>query len=253
MRDPKYNSFENDIVIGIRPVIEAVNAGKDVDRVLIQNGLRSDLFRELMGLLKAYDIPYKYVPAVKLNKVTRKNHQGVIAYISPVTFAKIEDVIPQLYEKGEDPFILILDKITDVRNFGAILRSAESAGVNAVLFPSHGAALLNSGTVKSSAGAIFNITLCRSDNLKDSITFLKNSGIKIAAATEKGANVFYKSDLTGPVAVIMGSEDSGVSGEYLKLSDEKLLIPMAGKTESLNVSVAAGILLFEILRQRTEK
>jgi 23S rRNA (guanosine2251-2'-O)-methyltransferase len=251
-----YNRSHNessDIVIGIRPVIEAVNAGKDIDRVLIQNGLRSELFKELMGLLKTFDIPYKYVPQVKLNKVTRKNHQGVIAYISPVTFLNIEDVIPSIFELGKDPLILILDKITDVRNFGAILRSAESVGVDAVLFPSQGAALLNSGTVKSSAGAIFNITLCRSDNLKRSINFLKDSGIKIFAATEKGASVYYKSNLTGPVALIMGAEDSGVSNEYLKLSDERLLIPMVGKTDSLNVSVAAGVLLFEILHQRTEK
>ena len=249
-----YNKKKEDsenIVIGIRPVIEAIKADKEIDRVFIQNGLRSELFRELMTLLKSLNIPYKYVPVVKLNKITRKNHQGIIAYVSPVDFSSIEELIPSIYERGEEPFILILDKITDVRNFGAILRTAESAGINGVLIPAQGAALLNSGTIKSSAGAIFNVTICRTDTLKLTIDFLKNSGLKIASATEKGAELYYKSDLTGPIAIIMGSEDSGVSQEDLKLSDGKLMIPMVGKTESLNVSVAAGIILFEAVRQRS--
>ncbi len=238
------------IVIGMRPIIEAIGAGKEIDRVFIQNGLRSDIFHELMSLLKQHEIPYKFVPIVKLNKITRKNHQGVISYVSPVVFTKIEQVVPMIYEKGIDPLILILDKITDVRNFGAILRTAESTGVHAVLFPSQGAALLNSGTVKSSAGAIYNITLCRSDNLKESIDFLKNSGLQIAAATEKGAEIYHKTDLKGPLALIMGSEGEGVSPEYLKRSDTNVMIPMLGKTDSLNVSVAAGVLLYEIVKQR---
>ena len=247
------NDKEDKPVFGLRPVIEAINAGKEIDRVFIQNGLRAELFRDLMALLKEHNIPYKYVPIVKLNKITRKNHQGVIAYISPIVFSNIEQIIPGLFEEGVDPLILILDKITDVRNFGAILRTAESTGVNAVVFPSQGAALLNSGTVKSSAGAIFNISLCRSDNLKDTIDFLKNSGLKIAAATEKGADVYYESDLSGPMVLIMGSEGDGVSGEYLKRSDSKVMIPMLGTTASLNVSVAAGVLLYEIVKQRSIK
>ena len=249
-----YNKKREDtenVVIGIRPVIEAIKADKEIDRVFIQNGLKSEQFRELMTLLKSLNIPYKYVPIVKLNRITRKNHQGIIAYVSPVDFSSIDELIPSIYERGEEPFILILDKITDVRNFGAILRTAESVGINGVLIPSQGAALLNSGTIKSSAGAIFNVTICRTDNLKLTIDFLKNSGLKIVSATEKGEELYYKSDLRGPIAIIMGSEDSGVSQEYLKRSDEKLMIPMVGKTESLNVSVAAGIILFEALRQRS--
>ena len=249
-----YNKKREDtenVVIGIRPVIEAIKADKEIDRVFIQNGLKSEQFRELMTLLKSLNIPYKYVPIVKLNRITRKNHQGIIAYVSPVDFSSIDELIPSIYERGEEPFILILDRITDVRNFGAILRTAESVGINGVLIPSQGAALLNSGTIKSSAGAIFNVTICRTDNLKLTIDFLKNSGLKIVSATEKGAELYYKSDLRGPIAIIMGSEDSGVSQEYLKRSDEKLMIPMVGKTESLNVSVAAGIILFEALRQRS--
>ncbi len=241
----------DDMVIGIRPVIEAINAGKEIDRVFIQNGLRSDLFKELMGLLKSFSVPYKYVPPEKLNRLTRKNHQGVIAFVSPVVFSSLEELIEGVYEQGRDPFLVILDKITDVRNFGAILRTAESVGVDGVVIPTQGAAMLNSGTVKSSAGAIFNIKLCRSENLKDSIDIMKASGLKIAAATEKGADLYYNSELKGPLALIMGSEDIGVSPAYLKRSDLRVMIPMIGKTESLNVSVAAGILLYEVLKQRT--
>lgn len=244
------SEFDEDIVFGIRPVQEAINAGKDIDRVFIQNGLRNDTIKSIINSLKTNDIPYKFVPVMKLNRITRKNHQGIIAYISPITFSKIEDVLPGIYEEGREPFIVILDKITDVRNFGAILRTAESMGVDAVLMPSQGAAMLNSGTVKSSAGAIFNLTLCRSNNLKDDIDFLKNSGLKICAATEKGAGIYYDSTLTGPIALIMGSEGEGVSPEYLKRADLNIKIPMYGVTESLNVSVAAGVLLCEIAKQR---
>ncbi len=242
---------KEELIFGIRPVIEAINAGKEIDRVFIQNGLRTELFRDLMSLLKQHKFPYKFVPTVKLNKLTMKNHQGVVAYVSPVEFSDIEQVIPVLFEEGVDPLILILDKITDVRNFGAILRTAESSGVNAVVFPSQGAAPLNSGTVKSSAGAIFNMTLCRTENLKNTIDFLKNCGLKIVSATEKGAEIYYNSEISGPLALIMGSEDEGVSGEYLKRSDLKLMIPMLGKTASLNVSVATGILLYEVVKQRS--
>lgn len=238
-------------IFGLRPIIEAINAGKEIDRVFIQNGLKNELFRELMALLKQNDIPYKFVPVFKLNRITRKNHQGVIAYISPITFGNIEQIIPGLFEDAIDPLILILDKITDVRNFGAILRTAESTGVNAVIFSSQGSALLNSGTVKSSAGAIYNISICRSDNLKDTIDYLKNSGLKIISATEKDGELYYKADLKGPLAFIMGSESEGVSGEYLKRSDMKIMIPMLGSTASLNVSVAAGVLLYEVVKQRS--
>lgn len=249
----KSNRSENvdDFIFGLRPIIEAISAGKEVDRVFIQNGLKNELFRELMVQLKQNDIPYRYVPVFKLNRITRKNHQGVIAYISPISFGNIEQIIPGLFEDAIDPLILILDKITDVRNFGAILRTAESTGVNAVIFSSQGSALLNSGTVKTSAGAIYNIPICRSDNLKNTIDFLKNSGLKIISATEKEGELFFKVDLKGPLALIMGSESEGVSGEYLKRSDMKLMIPMLGKTASLNVSVAAGVLLYEAVRQRS--
>lgn len=249
-RDTERTKDSGDLVYGVHPVMEAVTAGKEISRVLIQNGLRSEGFRELIFLLKDSKIPYSYVPIVKLNRVTRKNHQGIIAYVSPVVFQNIEDIVPRLFEEGKTPLILLMDKLTDVRNFGAILRTAESAGVNAVIFPAQGSAPLNSGTVKSSAGAIYNIPLCRSYNLKDMIYYLQASGLKVVAATEKSKELYTDTDMTGPLAIVMGSEDTGVSDAYLKICDGRLRIPMNGETASLNVSVAAGIVLFEAVRQR---
>jgi len=241
-----------DFIYGAWPVMEALKASKEFEKVLIQHGLRNEVIKEVISELKHLDIPFQFVPIEKLNRVTRKNHQGIIAYLSPVTFSRIEQVLPAIYEKGEDPFLLILDKITDVRNFGAILRTASCTGVHAVVIPVKGSALLNSDTVKSSAGAIYTLPICRSENLKDSIEYLKNSGLKILAATEKGEEVYYNEKLTGPVALIMGSEGEGISPEYLKRSDLLVRIPMKGTIDSLNVSVAAGVLLYEIFRQRNQ-
>ena len=241
-----------DFIYGAWPVMEALKASKEFEKVLIQHGLRNEVIKEVISELKHLDIPFQFVPIEKLNRVTRKNHQGIIAYLSPVTFSRIEQVLPAIYEKGEDPFLLILDKITDVRNFGAILRTASCTGVHAVVIPVKGSALLNSDTVKSSAGAIYTLPICRSENLKDSIEYLKNSGLKILAATEKGEEVYFNEKLTGPVALIMGSEGEGISPEYLKRSDLLVRIPMTGTIDSLNVSVAAGVLLYEIFRQRNQ-
>ncbi len=245
-----FEDNQQEKVYGIRPVMEALNAGKELEKVFLQRGAGSEAFRELMKLLRQYEVPTQMVPLEKLNKLTRKNHQGVVAYISPVSFYNIEDVVPGLYEEGETPFLLIFDRITDVRNFGALLRTAESAGVNAVVIPAKGSAQLNSGTIKSSAGAIYKIPICRAHNLKDVIDFLKNSGIKVAAATEKTDKLYFETNLTGPLAIIMGSEGEGVSGEYLKKADLHLRIPMLGEIESLNVSVAGGVLMYEVVRQR---
>ncbi|PLX05549.1 MAG: 23S rRNA (guanosine(2251)-2'-O)-methyltransferase RlmB [Marinilabiliales bacterium] len=241
---------KQEMIYGIHPLMEAVDAGKEIEKVLIQKGLRSDGFKELMALLKELSVPVQFVPREKLNRLSRKNHQGVIAFISPVSFYKIEDVLPMIFEKGENPFFLILDKLTDVRNFGAILRTAESAGVHAVLIPTRNTAQLNSGTVKSSAGAIYKIPICRSENLKVSINYLKGSGVKVCAATEKADKSVYDAQLSGPLAIIMGSEGEGVSPEYLKQCDEKFAIPMLGEIGSLNVSVASGVVLYEAVRQK---
>ncbi len=240
-------------IYGLRPLMEAVSAGKEVEKVLIQKGLTGQTFRELMPLLREHKIPYQMVPLEKLNRVTRKNHQGIIAFLSPVNFFRIEQILPALYEDGKEPFILVLDRITDVRNFGAILRTAHSAGVHAVLIPDKGAASLNSGTVKSSAGAIYKIPICREHNLKEALAYLKNSGLRIAAVTEKAEKLHFQENLKGPLALIMGSEGEGISLEYMKFADVQVKIPMLGEIESLNVSVAAAVLMYEVVRQRVEQ
>ncbi len=241
---------QQDIVYGYHPVSEAILSGKEIEKVLVQKGLRGDRFREIMKLLKSSNVPYQIVPQEKLNRVTRKNHQGVIGYISPVHFHQLEQLLPTIFEEGRMPLLVIMDRITDVRNFGAILRSAEGAGVDAMIIPSRGSAQLNAGTIKSSAGAIFRLPICRSDNIKNTIDYLKESGLKILAATEKAEKVYHELDLTGPVALILGAEDEGISPEYLKKADGLIRIPMRGEVGSLNVSVAAGILMYEVVRQR---
>ena len=243
---------DSQLIYGIRPVIEGIKAGKEIEKILIQNGLRSESFYELKELIKQFDIPFQYVPIDKLNKVTYSNHQGIIAYISSVTYHKLADVISYAFEKGKSPLVLILDRITDVRNFGAIARSAECAGVDAILIPSRGAAQINADAVKTSAGALNSIPVCRENNLKDSIRYLKECGLKIVACTEKSEKNYYDAELVDPVAIIVGSEENGISGEYLKLADASVKIPIEGMIESLNVSVAAGIMVFEALRQRAK-
>jgi 23S rRNA (guanosine2251-2'-O)-methyltransferase len=248
----KTEKDQQEMIYGVHPLLEAIDAGKDIEKVLVQKGLKTAMFKDLMNKLKEHMVPVQFVPREKLNRLSRKNHQGLISFVSPVAFYKIEDVLPMVYETGRDPFFLILDRITDVRNFGAILRTAETAGVHAVIIPSRNTAQLNSATVKSSAGAIFKIPICRSENLKVSINYLKGSGLKVAAATEKAENNIYKVNLKGPLAIIMGSEGEGVSGEYLKQADIHFAIPMFGEIGSLNVSVATGISLFEAVRQKTQ-
>ncbi len=242
--------IKQEMIYGIHPVIEAINSDKEVEKVLVQKGLQSSTLKELMALLKERDVPYQFVPPEKINRVSRKNHQGVIAFVSPIHFFNIENLMPGIYEQGREPFILVLDRITDVRNFGAVLRTAECSGVDAVVIPSKNTAQLNSDTIKSSAGAIFKVPVCRSDNLKTTLDFLKNSGLKVVASTEKSESTLFDPKLTGPLAIIMGSEGDGVSEEYLKRSDLKVKIPILGEIESLNVSVATGVILYEVVRQR---
>jgi 23S rRNA (guanosine2251-2'-O)-methyltransferase len=239
-------------VYGIRPVIEAIKAGKEVDKVLIQKGLQSEHFAELFALLKRYEIPYQHVPVEKLNRVTRKNHQGIIAMMSAITYQPVEEIVQSLFEQGKNPLIVILDRITDVRNFGAIARTAECAGVDAIVIPTQGAAQINADALKTSAGALNNIPVSRTKNLSATIDFLKNSGLQLVAATEKAEDNYYAVDFRIPTAIIMGSEEDGISPAYLKKADRKIKIPILGKTESLNVSVAAGILIYEIVKQRSQ-
>ena len=242
-------SKEN-IIFGIRPVIEAVKAGKEIEKILIQNGLKGDNFWELKKLINELQLPFQYVPLEKLNKISHKNHQGIVCYVSEIVYQPLEQILPMIFEQGKDPFLLVLDRITDVRNFGAIARTAECAGVDAIIIPTKGGARINADAVKTSAGALYKIPICREENLKNALDLIKNSGIEIIACTEKGSVPYHSINYNKPIAIILGSEDDGISHEYLKKSDQTVLIPLKGETESLNVSVASGIILFEAVKQR---
>lgn len=242
---------KEDYVFGTRAVIEAIKNGKTIDKVLIKKGLSNELFAELHKLIKEHQITTQFVPVEKINRVTRKNHQGVLAFISPVDFHNIEDLLPSIYEEGKTPLLLLLDQITDVRNFGAICRSAECAGVDTIIIPDKGMARIGADAIKTSAGAIHNIPICRVKNITDTVSFLQASGIRIVAATEKGKTLYTNSDLTMPLGIVMGSEDTGVSKQILKIADEQLKIPILGRIESLNVSVSAALMIYEAVRQRT--
>jgi len=237
-------------IFGIHAVLEAVHAGKDLDKVLVRRGGGSDLLKKLMGELSRMEIPVQQVPVEKLNRITGKNHQGVIAFLSEVSYLDITTLLPSIFEKGEDPLILLLDGVSDVRNFGAIARSAECAGVHAIVIPSSGSAAINADAIKTSAGALHRIPVCRHRDLLTVLRFLQESGLRLFAATEKAADTLYATDMTGPAGIILGSEDTGISSQLLKVADSWVSIPMKGTIASLNVSVAAGVMLFEVLRQR---
>lgn len=238
------------IIFGIHAVLEAVEAGKDLDKVLVRRGAGSDLLKKLMGELNRWEIPIQQVPVEKLNRVTTKNHQGVIAWLSEVSYGDVTSIIPSVYEAGEDPLVLLLDGVSDVRNFGAIARSAECAGVHAIVIPSSGSAAINADAIKTSAGALHRIPVCRPGDLNAAAKFLQESGLRLFAASEKARDSLYQSDMTGPLGIIMGGEERGISNDLLRRADTWVSIPMKGSISSLNVSVAAGVLLFEALRQR---
>ena len=241
---------EKNMIFGIRAVIEAIDAGKEIDKIFLRREMGGDLARELFDKLKDAQVAIQRVPLEKLNRLTMKNHQGVVAYISSVEYQRIEDIIPTLYEQGKNPFFVMLDGVTDVRNFGAIARTCECAAVDAVIIPVRGSASVNADAVKTSAGALHTLPVCREQNLRSTLQYLKDSGFRIVAATEKGDYDYTKADYTGPLCIIMGAEDTGVSYENLALCDEWVKIPMLGTIESLNVSVAAGILIYEAVKQR---
>lgn len=250
-RNNRHNedNLEN-LIFGTRAVIEAINAGKEIDKIIIQKGLSNQLYSELRKAIKDLDIPIQIVPPEKINRITSKNHQGVLAFVSQITYYDVEDVLADVFEKGKTPLVLILDRVTDVRNFGAIARSADCAGVDFIIIPSRGAAQINADAVKTSAGALNRMKVCRVDNLKNTIDYLKESGLQIIACHEKTESYHFNADLTKPTAIIMGSEENGISSEYLKRSDMQVKIPMVGNIASLNVSVATGIILFEAVKQR---
>jgi 23S rRNA (guanosine2251-2'-O)-methyltransferase len=246
-----FNEPESEMIYGTRAILEAIKSGKEIERLFMQQGLNNQLLRELKTELKDAGVLFQLVPIEKLNRLTRSNHQGVVGFISPVNYFSIEALVPQIFEEGKVPLILILDRITDTRNLGAIIRSAECTGANAIVVPSRGSALINGDTIKTSAGALHHLPICREDNLKNTIDFLKDSGIKIYACSEKTSDFLYDADFKEPVAIIMGSEENGVSPEYMKRADGTVKIPMFGKIASYNVSVAAGMVLYEVMRQRS--
>ncbi len=238
------------MIFGIRAVIEAAEAGKDIDKVLVKRELSGELFKELQEVLRRCEIPMQKVPLERIDRITRKNHQGVIAFTSAVTYQKLDQIVPFLYEQGKSPLIVLLDGITDVRNFGAIARTCEVAGVDAIVIPARGSVSVNADAIKTSAGALHIIPVCRENSLKDAVVFLKNSGIRVVAATEKAAKNYTVADMSVPVAILMGSEDEGVSPEILRVCDELVKVPQFGSIQSLNVSVAAGVMIYEVVRQR---
>jgi len=242
---------ESDCIFGLRPVIEAIRAGRQIDRLLVRQGLQGALYHELMTEARKKNIVYQIVPVERIELVTRKNHQGVLAWLSVIEYQNIANLLPMIFEKGEDPLIVALDGVSDVRNFGAIVRSAGCLGAHAVMIPEKGSARITSDAVKASAGALHSVPVCREKSIVRSIRFLKDSGLKVFCAVEKSGKTAAETDLTGPAALILGSEDKGISRELIALADRTVKIPMPGNIGSLNVSVAAGILIYEIARQRS--
>ncbi len=244
------SNHPSDYIFGIRAIIEAVRAGKQVDKILMKHGQKGDLMQELFDLAKENNIPMLRVPVEKLDRITRKNHQGVIALMSPVSFCSIEDIVAQSFDEGRMPFVMAIDGVSDVRNFGAIVRSAECAGVDAIIVPEHGAVRIGPDAVKTSAGALHNVPICRTADLRKTLQYLMNSGLKICGASEKAECNYFDHDLTGPLCIVMGAEDTGLSNDVLRICEPLLRIPLSGKIESLNVSAAAAVLMFEVVRQR---
>lgn len=241
------------MVFGTRAVMEAIKAGREIEKIFIQTGLSNELIRELINTAQAHDVPYSFVPQQKLNTMASKNHQGVVCLLSIVQYASLEGIIDKCYTEGRDPFFLILDRITDVRNFGAMARTAECAGLHAIVIGDKGNAPISADAMKTSAGALNHLPVCRVKDMRDTFRFLKENGIHIVACTEKAEKTLFETELHGPVALVMGSEEDGISPQMLKDADSLAKIPMEGKIASLNVSVAAGIAIYEAIRQRTLK
>lgn len=238
------------MIFGVRAVIEAVQAGKEIDKILVKRELQSQLSKELFESLKGLDIQVQRVPEERLNRLTRKNHQGVIAFISAVSYQKLEDIIPFAYEQAKNPFIILLDGITDVRNFGAIARTCECAGVDAIVIPSKGSVTVNADAIKTSAGALLTLPVCKEKSISQAIKFLQDSGVKVFAATEKATDLYTQVKYDGPIAIVMGAEDTGISADNLRMCDDLVKIPLFGTIASLNVSVATSIFVYEVVRQR---
>lgn len=243
---------KSDYIYGIRAVMEAIEAGKDIDKIFIAKDLQGDLAAQLIGLARKMRVITQRVPVERINRITRKNHQGVLAMMSAVTYHRLDHLVPELYEAGILPFIVILDGITDVRNFGAIARTCECAGADAIIIPEHGSVSVGGDAVKTSAGALLHIPVCRVGSTAWAVKFLKENGYNVVAVSEKADMSYVEGEYTGPVALVMGAEDTGISEATLNECTAKVGIPMFGNIGSLNVSVAAGVMIYEVVRQRLQ-
>ncbi|MCF6361300.1 MAG: 23S rRNA (guanosine(2251)-2'-O)-methyltransferase RlmB [Cyclobacteriaceae bacterium] len=251
MEKREKKTVDNGMIFGLRPIQEALKAGKTFDKLFVQKDLTGDLLKELITELKDNRVIFTKVPFEKLNRLTRKNHQGVVGFISPIEFASIDNIIDRCFATGKNPLILVLDRITDVRNFGAIVRTAECAGVDAVVVPAYGAAQISSDAMKTSAGGLNYVPICRAFNLPQALLTIQQSGINLVACTEKTDKTIYQAELKDPLAIIMGSEEDGISKEILEMANQKAKIPINGRIASLNVSTSAGVIIYEALRQRS--
>ena len=247
---PRDSREAGQMIYGLRPVMEALEAGKEIEKIYLGRTAKGELMSALKQTLKEMEIVWQEVPNERLDKFTRNNHQDVVCFISPVHYHSLSQLVPGIFEKGETPLILILDRITDVRNFGAIARTAECAGVHAIVIPSKGAAMVSADAIRTSAGALSKIPVCREPGLRTTIKYLQESGIKVVAATEKATDFYSSADLSGPLAIVMGSEEDGISDDIIRTSDEILRIPILGTVSSLNVSVSCGVIIYEDIRQR---
>jgi len=244
---------KTEMIFGTRAVMEAIKAGREIEKIFVQAGLNNDLIKELIQTAKSNGVPFTFVPQAKLNRLSTKNHQGVICQLATVSYANLEGIIDKAFQEGRAPLLLIVDRVTDVRNFGALARTAECAGLDAIILGDSGNAPITGDAMKTSAGALSHLPVCRVKDMRKTLHYLRESGIQIIACTEKASDLLYDIDLNTPLALIMGSEEDGISPQLLKDADRLAKIPMRGKISSLNVSVAAGISIYEALRQRGYK
>jgi 23S rRNA (guanosine2251-2'-O)-methyltransferase len=247
IRKPAPRPAQGDLIFGAQSVLETLRSGKEIERLFIQ---REFGLSEIEKLAKELGVPFQRVPVEKLNRITRKNHQGVICFVSQIQYMPLHNVLSQVFEEGKTPLFVLLDRVTDVRNFGAIARTAECAGVQAIIVPMKGGAQINADAMKTSSGALNFLPVCREPNLYETLVYLRNSGLQIVACTEKTEQSLYEVDFTVPTVIIMGSEEDGISKEFIQLADRGAKIPLNGKVESLNVSAAGSIVLYEAVRQR---
>ncbi len=242
---------KSDLIYGTRAVMEAIRAGRQIEKIFLQAGLNNDLIKELVEALKVHKIPFSWVPIEKINRLTTRNHQGVVGYLSAVQYATLQQVIDHAYSEGRVPFLLLLDRVTDVRNFGAVARTCECGGLDAIVIEERGSAPVTSDAMKTSAGALHHLPVCRVRSLKEAIREIRDNGIQIVACTEKAPDIIFQADLTSPTALLLGSEEDGISPTLLQSADKLVRIPMTGKIQSLNVSVAAAIAIYEVVRQKS--